>query len=244
MDTRVDEIADGIYRICTVFTDETLPGGFSVNQFLVLGEEPLLFHCGYRELFGSVSAVVQRVLPVRELRWISFGHVEADECGSMNHWLDAAPHAQVMQGALGCDLSVRDMADRPPRQLADGEVLDLGGKRIRLLDTPHVPHNWEAIVLYEETTRTLLCGDLFTHVGDGPALVERDPVGPAIEAEAMFHAHALGPHLPRTLNRLAELEPATLALMHGSSFTGAGGGALRSLAGVFHDQLLAELNRS
>ncbi|MGH3519227.1 MAG: cupin domain-containing protein [Haloechinothrix sp.] len=126
------------------------------------------------ELFGSVSAAVQRVLQVRELRWISFGHVEADECGSMNHWLDAAPHAQVMQGVLGCDLSVRDMADRAPRQLADGEVLDLGGKRIRLLDTPHVPHNWEAIVLYEETTRTLLCGDLFTHVGDGPALVERD----------------------------------------------------------------------
>lgn len=168
METRVDEIADGIYRLSTWFPDVALPAGFTFNQFLVDAEEPLLFHTGQRMLFPLVSAAAARVLRIERLRWITFGHVEADECGSMNLWLAAAPRAEVAHGGLGCLVSLNDMADRPPRALSDGEVLDLGGKRVRHLDTPHVPHNWEARVLYEETTQTLLCGDLFTQLGDAP----------------------------------------------------------------------------
>ena len=169
MNTRTDEIADGVYRFST-FVPEVSPEGFTFNQFLIKGAEPLLFHTGPRAMFSSVSAAVSRVVPLAELRWIGFGHVEADECGSMNQWLAAAPRAVVAHGAVGVMVSLNDLCDRPPRAMNDGEVLDLGGKRVRHIDTPHVPHNWEARVLFEETTRTLLCGDLFTHIGDGPAL--------------------------------------------------------------------------
>src|SRR5207302_7386760 len=141
------------------------------------------------------------------LRWITFGHLEADECGSMNLWLAAAPMAEVAHGQVGCMVSLQDMADRPPRALADNEVLDLGGKRVRHLDTPHVPHGWDARVLYEETTGTLLCGDLFTHLGNGPAVTEDDLVAPAEEAEDLFHATCLTPSTGATLRRLAELSP-------------------------------------
>lgn len=136
---------------------------------------------------------------------------------AMNEFLAAAPHAQVAHGAIGCMVSLDDLCDRPPRKLADGEVIDLGGKRVRHIDTPHVPHNWEARVLFEETTQTLLCGDLFTHTGDGPPLVETDIVSPALEAEARFHATSLSPLTGQTIRRLAALEPRMLALMHGSS---------------------------
>src|SRR6202030_4493970 len=138
------------------------------------------FHTGPRHMFPAVAAAIAAVTPVERLRWITFGHVESDECGAMNDWLAAAPRATVAHGAVGCDVSLNDLADRPPRSLADGEVIDLGGKRVRHIDTPHVPHRWEARVLFEETTDTLLCGDLFTHVGNGPALTDHDIVGPAI----------------------------------------------------------------
>ncbi|MFC7718555.1 oxygen-binding di-iron domain-containing protein [Nonomuraea recticatena] len=138
------------------------------NQYLVDAEEPLLFHTGLRGLFPLVSAAVERVMPVERLRWVTFGHLEADECGSMNSWLAAAPHAQIAHGALGCLVSVNDLADRPPRPLADGEVMDLGGKRMRRIETPHVPHGWDAGLFFEETTGTLLCGDLFTSMGSPP----------------------------------------------------------------------------
>jgi len=241
METTLAEIADGIYRLSTYLPDVAAPAGFTMNQFLLDGEEPLLFHCGHRELFGLVSAAVARVIPPQRLRWITFGHVEADECGSMNQWLAAAPHAEVAHGALGCMVSLNDMADRPPRALADGEVIDLGGKRVRHLDTPHVPHNWEARVLYEETTGTLLCGDLFTHVGNGAAVVSEDLVEQAMIAEDVFLATSLGPHTVSTLHRLAELEPRTLAVMHGSSYTGDGGAALRALAECYQGRLATAL---
>ncbi|MGR7027656.1 MBL fold metallo-hydrolase [Geodermatophilus sp. URMC 62] len=196
--TTVTEIADGIYRISTSVPDVAPPAGFTFNQFLVDADEPLLFHAGHRRMFPLIAEAVTRVRPVEDLRWITFGHVEADECGAMNAWLAAAPHAEVAHGVLGCQVSLDDMCDRPPRPLADGEVIDLGGKRVRHLDTPHVPHGWEARVLYEETTGTLLCGDLFTHMGDGPALVETDVVGPAIEAELLFRAMTRAPARPRS----------------------------------------------
>jgi flavorubredoxin len=236
METKVDEIADGIYRLSTL-VPEVAPGGFSFNQFLVDAEEPLLFHCGPRQMFPLVSEAVARIMPVERLRWITFGHVESDESGSMNDWLAAAPHAEVAHGEIGCLVSLNDMADRPPRALADGEVIDLGGKRVRHLDTPHVPHNWEARVLYEETTNTLLSGDIGSQVGDGPAVTTDDIVEAADQAEDMFQASSITAAAAPTIRRLAELEPTTLAIMHGSSFAGDGGAALRAIADSYERRL-------
>lgn len=216
MQTKTHEIADGIYRLSTCIPDAA-PGGFTFNQFLLTGDEPLLFHTGPRRMFPLVSQAIARIVPLDRLRWITFGHVESDECGAMNEFLAAAPHAQVAHGGVGCMVSLDDLCDRPPRRLADGEVIDLGGKRVRHIDTPHVPHNWESRVLFEETSKTLLCGDLFTHAGDGPALTDADIVAPALEAEALFHATSVSAVTGSTIRRLAQLEPAMLALMHGSS---------------------------
>src|SRR4051794_30252251 len=241
METKVNEIADGIYRLSTWVAEIAPPAGFAFNQFLVNAEEPLLFHTGPRAMFPLVSEAVSRIVPVERVRWISFGHVEADECGSMNQWLAAAPDAQVTHSAIGCMVSVNDMADRAPRPLADGEVIDLGGKRVRHIYTPHVPHAWDAQVMYEETTGTLLCGDLFTHLGDGAPLTTDDIVGPAVEAEAIFRSTSLAPDTVITMSRLAELAPRTLALMHGSSFAGDGGQALLDLAAAYEERYFASV---
>jgi flavorubredoxin len=238
MDIQIDEIADRIYRL-SAFVPDIGPTGFTFNQFLIEAEEPLLFHTGARHMFGDISAAVSTILPVESLRWITFGHVESDECGAMNLFLASAPEAQVAHGGLGCLVSLDDLADRPPRPLADGEVIDLGGKRVRHIDTPHVPHGWEARVLYEETTGTLLCGDLFTHLGNGPALTHDDIVEPAGVAEDVFHATALAPSTGPTLRALADLGPNTLALMHGSSFAGDCAAALRRLAGDYDARIAA-----
>jgi flavorubredoxin len=235
--TNLDEIAPGIYRLSTVVPDIG-PSGFTFNQFLLDDEEPLLFHTGHRSMFPSIRDAIERVMPVERLRWITFGHVESDECGAMNEFLAAAPRAEVAHGALGCLVSLNEMADRPPRPLGDGEVIDLGTKRVRHIDTPHVPHGWEARVLYEETTGTLLCGDLFTHLGDGPALASGDIVGPAMEAEALFRSSSLAPDTATVMRRLGELAPTTLALMHGSSFSGDGAAALNDLAAGYESQYL------
>jgi flavorubredoxin len=228
----VDEIADGIYRIST-FIPEVSPEGFTFNQFLVAADEPLLFHTGMRGLFPLISEAVATVVPVASLRWISFGHLEADESGSVNMWLAAAPDSQVAFGALGCDISFNDLCDRPPRSLAEGEVIDLGGKRVRQISTPHVPHGWEAQVLYEETTGTLLCGDLLSQVGAPPALVTDDVLEAALAAEAMFGTTALAPHTGQVLRGLGDLEPTTLAIMHGSSFQGDGAKVLYEMADAY-----------
>ncbi|WP_280233161.1 MBL fold metallo-hydrolase [Nocardia cyriacigeorgica] len=238
MDTHTDEIADGIYRIST-FIPDVGPAGFTFNQFFVDAEQPLLFHTGMRALFPMVSAQIERIRPVEQLRWITFGHVEADECGAMNLFLAAAPNAQVAHGELGCMVSIDDMADRPPRRMVDGEVLDLGGRRVQHIDTPHAPHNWEARVLYEQTTGTLFCGDLMSQAGKGPALTAADLVGPASAAEDVFHATSLGPAVPAALYRLADLQPTTLAIMHGSSFLGDGATALRELATDYEQRMVA-----
>src|SRR5215831_16241643 len=210
METTIDEIADGIYRLSTWVPEVAPPAGFTFNQFLIAADEPLLFHTGARAMFPLVSEAVSRIVPVDQLRWITFGHVESDECGAMNEFLAAAPRAQVAHGAVGCMVSLNDLADRPPRPLADGEVIDLGGKRVRHIDTPHVPHAWEARVLYEEMTGTLLCGDLFTHIGNGAAVTSADIVGPAAAAEEAFRATCLTPSTAPTIRRLAALMPRTL----------------------------------
>ena len=232
MQTQINEIADGVYRFSTCVPDAA-PGGFTFNQFLINGDDPLIFHTGPRGLFPLVSQSIARIIPLDRIRWITFGHVESDECGAMNEFLAVAPRAQVAHGALGCMVSLDDLCDRPPRRLAGGEVIDLGGKRVRHIDTPHVPHNWEARVLFEETTKTLLCGDLFTHTGDGPALTDGDIVGPALAAEQLFHATALTVATAATIRSLATLQPQLLALMHGSSTRAHCAEALEKLADAY-----------
>lgn len=240
MHTNIHEIADGVYRLSTN-VPEVAPGGFTFNQYLVTGDEPLLFHTGARQLFPLVSEAVSKVIDVDRLRWISFGHVEADESGSMNMWLEAAPRSQVLFNGLGVMVSLNDLADRPP-VIADPTVtLDLGGHVVRVIPTPHVPHGWEAQVMFDETTGTLLCGDLFTQLGDGPAIVHADVVGPALEAEDIFQATALTPNTAPTLRQLAELAPRTLALMHGPAYAGDGRRALLDLADAYQERFEASL---
>jgi flavorubredoxin len=191
-----------------------------------------------------VSDAVARIMPVEQLRWITFGHVEADESGSMNQWLAAAPNATVVHGATGVMVSIADLADRAPRTAANGEVIDIGGKRVRWMDTPHVPHAWEAGLLYEETTSTLFCGDLFTAVGEAPPSTTDDVVGPAIATEEVFHATSLTPGTGPTIRGLADLGAATLALMHGPAFTGDTKGSLLALANYYEGLVTAQLART
>jgi flavorubredoxin len=228
MSTRLDEIADQIYCVST-FVPQIGPRGFSFNQILVNADEPLLFHCGTRALFPAVRDAVARVLRPDRLRWISFSHVEADECGAMNLWLETAPQATVVQGQVGCMVSLNDLADRMPRALQDDELLELGNRKIRLLATPQVPHNWEAIALFEETTATLLAGDILASDGAGPAMTSDDVTEHVLDSERMFRAHALGPSTRAILNRLAALHPRAIASMHGSGFEGDCEGVLRRI---------------
>jgi flavorubredoxin len=237
LETRIAEIAAGIYRLSTCVPEIYPPAGFTFNQFLVMAEEPLLFHCGHRKMFPLVSAAVAKLMPVEKLRWIAFGHYEPDESGAMNLWLAAAPRSQIAHGTVGCRVILGDAADRPPRPLADGEGIDLGGKRVRHIDTPHVPHGWDARTLYEETTATLFCGDLFTHAGNGPALVESDIVAPAIKADRESGATCLTPLTAPTIRKLAAIKPRTLAVMHGSSYRGDCAGALNALAADYERRL-------
>jgi flavorubredoxin len=230
-ETTVHEIAAGIYRISTPVPPAAMPGGFTFNQFLIVDDEPLLFHTGMRTLFPAVRAAVARVIDPASLRWVGFSHVEADECGALNDWLAVAPNARPVCSQVAA-MTSSDMADRPARPLADLEELALGGsKRVRWLDAPHLPHNWECGYLFEASTRTLLCGDLFTHAGaDVPALTESEVLTPS---EAMRQAapasFAVERHARAILNKLAATEPRTLALMHGSSYRGDGGALLRAL---------------
>ena len=239
MSTETAEIADGIYRFST-FVPEVGPTGFTFNQYLIDDEQPLLFHAGPRRMFPAVAAAIEAIIPVARLRWITFGHVEADECGGMNDFLAAAPAVEVAHGALGCGVSLNDMADRPPVVWADGQVIELGRHRVRHLDTPHVPHAWEARLLYEESTRTLLCGDLFTQLGAGPALTEQDIVEPSAVAEDVFGATCLTPMTGPTIRRLRDLAPTTLAVMHGSCFTGDAPAALDALADMYDGRLASQ----
>ena len=238
MKTAVDEITEGIYRICT-HVDDGSPGGFTFNQFLLDAEDPLLFHCGPRRMFPEIREAAERVMAVDRLRWISFGHLESDECGSMNQWLHVAPDATLIVGQTAADVSVGDLANRTPRPWADGETLDLGGRRLRYIATPHVPHGWDAGLLWEEVTETLLAGDLFTHFGGGPPVRDDDVVERAFAAEDLYKGMtALTPSTAPTIRKLAALAPTTLALMHGSSFDGDCQEALTALADGYEARLL------
>lgn len=243
MNTTVTEIADDIFRFST-HVPNAGPGGFTFNQFLIRGEEPLLFHTGGHLLFPAVSEAVNSVVPLDSLRWICFGHFEADECGAMNDFLQAAPHATATSGMLGVMLSMQDQAVRPPRVLKNNEVLDLGSKRVRYIDTPHVPHGWDAGLIYEETTGTLFAGDLFTVGGKYPAQTQSDLLEAALAMEDQMHFTALTPNTAPTINALAALQPKTLALMHNSAFSGGCARALRDLADAYDRRLQASLGRT
>jgi flavorubredoxin len=238
METRVTEVADGIHQLTTV-----VPGApVAFNQYLIGGEEPMLFHTGMRRMFPLVSEAAATVLDPASLRWIGFGHVEADESGAMNDWLALAPRATVVQSQIGCMVSLDDLADRPPRPLADGEVLDLGGHLVQWIDAPHVPHAWENGIVYDSTTRTLFCGDLFTRFGEFEATTTDDIVGPAVAAEDMAPGSlSLHPASGATIRRLADLDVDTLALMHGPAYTGDCRQALLDLADDM-DRRIAELS--
>jgi flavorubredoxin len=238
MDTRISEIADHIYQFST-FVREVGPTGFTFNQYFIDDEQPLLFHTGHRATFPLVAEAIATFTPLENLRWITFGHVEADECGAMNDLLAAAPHAEVAHGSLGCLVSLNDLADRAPVPLADGQVIELGEHRVRHIDTPHVPHAWEARVLYEESTNTLLCGDLFTQLGETPALTTDDILERAAQAEDVFRASCLTPTTGPTIRGLAALVPSTLAVMHGSCFTGDCAQAMGALADDYDVRLAA-----
>ncbi len=227
--TNVQEISNGIYRINTPVA---IPGtDFSFNQYLILDDEPLLFHTGLRRLFPLVREAVASVMPVERLRYAAFSHFEADECGALNDWLAVAPRAEPVCGQIAAMVSVNDAADRPARALADGEVLNLGRHAVRWFDTPHMPHGWECGLMMETSTRTFLCGDLFTQGGRGEvALTEADILEPseAFRAPMDYFAHA--PDTGAILERLAREQPATLACMHGSARRGDGAALLRALA--------------
>ena len=230
--TTVDEIADGIYRISTPVPPTVMPGGFTFNQILLVDEHPLLFHTGPRRMFPLVRQAVAHVLgDVEKLRYVSFSHVEADECGSLNDWLAASPQAEPVCGTIAAMVSVTDLADRAPLALADGGELSLGQKRVRWLDAPNLPHNWECGYLFETTTRTLLCGDLLTQPGHQvPALTEGDVLAPSEALRKAMGGVAIERDTRKLLQKLAATEPRTLATMHGSSFRGDGGKMLLRLA--------------
>lgn len=235
--TNIHEIADGVYRLSTC-VPEVAPGGFTFNQFLLTGDAPALFHTGPRQMYPMVAEAVAKIIPLETLRWISFGHVESDECGAMNLFLDAAPESVVAFNPLGCDISLNDMCDRLPEPWDGADPHDLGGHLVSLHPTPHVPHGWEAQVLFDSSTSTLFCGDLLSQLGDGPAIVQDgDIVGAALAAEDMFGATGLTPDTAPTIRRLAELEPRTLAIMHGPSYAGDCVGALHELADAYDARL-------
>jgi len=229
--TTLEEIGDGIHRISTPVSPDRIPGGFTFNQILVVDDEPLLFHTGPRRMFPLVHEAVAKVVAVDRLRWISFSHFEADECGSMNEWLAVAPNASPLCGRIAANVQMQDVADRPPRALADGETISLGKHSVKWIDAPQVPHGWDCGFLFESTTRTLLCGDLFTQGGANvPAVTETDIVGPSESFRAQMDYYSHTKNARGILARLAACEPQLLACMHGSSFRGDGAKALNALA--------------
>lgn len=229
--TNVHEIADGIYRINTPVPPSDMPGGFSFNQYLVLDDEPLLFHTGPRRLFPLVSEAIAAVMPVAQLRYVALSHVEADECGALNEFLAAAPEAVPLCGQVAAMVSIGDLADRPPRPIADGETLSIGKHQLQWFDAPHLPHGWECGYLAETTTATLFCGDLFTQPGIGAEpLTTSDILDPSEGFRQALDYYAHAPNSGALIEKLASTAPRTLACMHGSAWSGDGAALLCALA--------------
>jgi flavorubredoxin len=229
--TRIDDIADGIYRISTPVPPESIPGGFTFNQYLVVDDSPLLYHTGLRKMFPLVEEAIASVVPVNSLRYIGFSHFEADECGSLNEFLEAAPEAEPLCSNIAKMVSIDDIATRPARALADGETLSLGSHEIQWIDTPHFPHGWECGHLFEKTTKTLFCGDLFTQGGhDHQPLITEDILNSSEETRSLFDYYSRTSLVHELAEKLAATSPQILACMHGAAWRGDGAALLRQLA--------------
>ena len=227
----IREIAPDTYRINIPLPD-ALPGGFSFNQYLVVDDNPLLFHTGPRKLFPLIREQIETVMPLARLRYVAFSHFEADECGSLPDFLAAAPQARPVCSDVAALVSVSDVVDVPPLGMRDGEELALGRHTVVWQSAPHLPHGWECGFLYDRATRLLFCGDLFTQPGIGErAIVEDDILAPseAFRRQMDYYAHARD--TGKLIDKLAALEPAYLACMHGSAWRGDGGALLRELGG-------------
>jgi flavorubredoxin len=235
----VTEIAPDLYRISTFVPEINL----QFNQFLVKDDEPLLFHTGMRGLFPTVRTEVEKILDPSKIRWIGFSHFESDECGALNDWQQIAPEARPVCSLVGAMVSVNDFSLRPAHAMSDGEILKTGKYEFRFLHTPHVPHCWEAGMMFEEKHKTLLCSDLFTHFGEVEALTSSDIVGRfkedliAGEQGPLAQAYPYSAKTDEQLKRIAALEPKTLAVMHGSSFSGDGSKAIDDLATALREVL-------
>lgn len=227
--TRIDEVAAGIYRICTPL--DVIPGGFTFNSYLLTGDEPLLFHTGYRKLFPVTLEAINKVMPVEKLRWIGGSHFESDEYGALNDFLAAAPQATAFGSEIGVLTSLNDYATRPARAFADGEEFSIGGRRLQWLYTPHVPHGWDCGILFDVTTKTLLCGDLFTQPGASmPPVTESEILSASEGMRGMLDYYAHATSTSTILERLASLQPSMLACQHGSAYKGDGAALIRELA--------------
>jgi flavorubredoxin len=235
----VSEIAPDVYRL-SLYVPEL---DMAFNHFLVKDEEPLLFHTGMKAIFPLVREAVGRVMDPAELRWVSFSHFEADECGSLNEWLAVAPNAEPICSFVGAMVSVNDFAVRPARALNDGETFSTGKHNFKFVHTPHLPHCWEAGMLFEETNGTLFCSDLFHQLGDLEARTEDDVIERSRATLIDYQAGPFANYMPYTpltavnIEKLAGLNPKTIAVMHGSAFAGDGAKALRDLGGVLKEVL-------
>jgi flavorubredoxin len=228
--TNLAEIADRIFRINTPIPPSAMPGGFSFNQYLIRDDEPLLFHTGPRAILAQVKRAIEAVMPIEQLRYVAFSHMEADECGTLNPLLAMAPQAQPLCGQVAAMTSISDLADRPPVALHDGETRPLGRHKVRWLDAPHLPHGWECGYLFEETSATLLCSDLFTQPGPGALpLTREDILGPSDQFRRQMDYYSHSPQTARLLAKLAATRPQRLACMHGSAWEGDGAALLGAL---------------
>lgn len=242
MESNIMEIAPDIYRISTFHPDF----GIQFNQFLIKDDEPFIMHTGMKKMFPVTREAIASLIEPAKLRWIGFSHFESDECGALNELLNIAPNAQAVCSFVGAMVTVNDFADRPARALADNEVFAIGSHRLKFLATPHLPHGWDAGLFFEERDKTLLCSDLFFHPGDPEPLTESDVVGRASTSITEGMAGPLAndmpytPYTDATLHRLADLEPRTLALMHGTSFRGDGRRAILDLAGIIQEKLAGQ----
>jgi flavorubredoxin len=227
--TTVDEVAAEIYRISTPL--DVIPGGFTFNSYLIADDEPLLFHTGYRKLFPVTLEAIRKVIPVEKLRWIGGSHFESDEFGALNDILEAASGATPFGSEVGVMTSINDFASRPARAFKDGEEFSIGSRRMKWLYTPHVPHGWDCGILFDLSSKTLLCGDLFTQPGANmPPVTESEVLTASEGMRNMMDYYAHATNTMATLERLASLQPSTLACQHGSAYRGDGAALLRELA--------------
>lgn len=240
--TTIDEVAAGIYRINTPLRIDTIPGGFNLSQYLIVDDEPMIFHTGWRKWFPFVSEAISKVIPLSRIQHIGYSHFEGDESGAMNEFLAAAPHAVPFASHVSVMTSLNDHADREGRGLADGQKFSTGQKTWQWIDTPHVPHGWDCGVLFDQTTNTLLCGDLFTQPGaETPAVTEQEVLTASETMREPMDYYAHSTKTGTILERLAALNPTTLACQHGSAYRGDGAALLRELATILEKELRAEL---